>query len=411
MRALNCNITPGFTPTMVKFFAWGAAQFIPITIHYDSLNPARCQLVFADSETATGGGLLYVWAKGAEECRVAQTIPPPGTQVEGASIELKAGTPPFPPGAKRAPWGPDVTCGSCPRPDSYDKILPFTPPGQSVHFMRANAWSVEFPPGVLPFVPEGSSEHPERLITAFLYKYPRALWPTIFAGYAAAGCTHWVLWWPNARQDGVSRAEFIDMCDAIKRAGFFRQIGLVSKDIDPRDQSPAEWRQYLDGDYSAFLAAGAAEEYAVWEWDLFNVPGAPTLDTLAHWGDLAHAVGASFWVHFRPGYTAWQADDRGEAGFWSDLGTHVDGLQFQGDPGWDIGDMQARLVDIYRLFASQGNRVTLRPFEWKAETQFTHDHPTECESDQLGYLALCTKGDATPGGYGFGARGPDGSYV
>lgn len=282
--------------------------------------------------------------------------------------------------------------------------------------MRANAWSLEYPLGFLPFVPSGpsgktggSSEHPERLITAYLYKYPRSMWPAIFDYYRLAGYTHWVLWWPDARSDGLSIQQFIDVARTVKQAGFFTNIGLVSKDLDPRDQTPMQWQFYLDLDFLTMLDSGCGDEYAVWEWDLFNVPGPPTIENFIRWGDLAHSYGKTFWAHFRPGYTAWQSDSRGEQGFWDDLGTHVDGLQYQSNPAWDIGDLQARIVDIYRLFAPRGR--VLRIFETLAETQFTHDHPTELESDQYNALACCTRGEGIPGGYGGGARQPDGSAL
>lgn len=389
-------------------------QSIPVVAVQDPNNPTRVMFRMADDAGPTGTGLnLRVRANGYKEWAGRDVIPPPGGFVEAlTSIELEPSVAPFPPGVKRAPLGPPVTCGSCPSEYSYDKVLPFTPPaGPMRDFMRANAWAVEFPLGFLPYVPEGSSEHPERLQTAYLYKYDRALWPEIFRTYAACGLTHWVLWWPNARADGMSRADFIDMCHTIQAAGFWTNIGLVSKDKDPRDMSPYNWKVYLDADYYTFLDAGAGDEYAVWEWDLFNVPGAPTIEILSHWGDMAHAHGKSFWLHFRSAYCSWQSDERGEVGFWEDMGTHVDGLQYQGDPGWDIGYLQSRLVDILRLFNNQGNRVKLRAFELVAARQFTQDHPNELDGDQIGYLSLCTKGDTFIWGFGGGARMPDGSFV
>lgn len=334
-------------------------------------------------------------------------------------VELGPSVSPFPPGAKRAPWGPPLTCGSCPSPDSYDKFpLPFTPPAQAdVNFMRANAWSLEFPPGFLPFIPSGpsgvtggSSKHPERLLTAYIYKIDQALWPQIFEAYRNAGLTHWVFWWPNARSDGYTLDQFLAVVARVKAEGFFTNIGLVSKDIDSRDQTPAQWSAYLDADYQTMLASGVCDEFAVWEWDLFNVPGDPTLQTFIHWGDMAHAAGKTFWAHFRSGYTSWQSSGD-ERGFWRALGTHVDGLQYQSDQNWDIGQLQSRIVDIYRMFADVGTNRVLRIFETLAEAQFDDDHPTELEGDQYNALALATKGQGTPGGYGGGAREQDGGFI
>ena len=312
--------------------------------------------------------------------------------------------PPFP------PLPPMPVCHSCPRPDSYDQDLPWTPP-VSRDFLRADAWGV--PVDGLPFVPGGSSEHPERLLTAFLYKYDRALWPACFAEHKRRGYTHWVLWWPNARAEDVSLADFVAMCKVIQAAGFYTQVGLNSKDFDARDQSASQWQAQLGPVFAALGAARAADEYAVWEWDAHNIPGQPTLDAFRYCGQQAHAQGASFWAHFLPEHTSWfkDKDPRGRFGFWADLGADVDGLQYQGDPSWDIGQLQAKIVDTLIQFAHQGNQHKLRAFELTALTQFTHDHPTEEEACLTGYLACCTRGPATVWGFGNGARRPSGEAI
>jgi hypothetical protein len=60
----------------------------------------------------------------------------------------------------------------------------------------------------------------------------------------------------------------------------------------------------------ALIAAKAVDEFGVWEWDAFNVPGQPTIQTWKHIGQKAHANGCSF-------------------GLWADLGSDVDGLDYQ----------------------------------------------------------------------------------
>ena len=324
--------------------------------------------------------------------------------------ELRVALGLIPPAPMPQPRGPLVfpSCGSCPRPDSYDKVLPWTPP-QDRDFLRADAWGV--PIEGLPFVPRGSSEHPERLLTAFLYKYDRSLWPTCFTKHKVRGYTHWPLWYPDARADGMSLQDFVAMCKTIQAAKFSTQVGLNSKDFDPRDQTLGQWITRLDPVFHALGEAKAADEYAVWEWDSHNVPGQPTIDAFRYFGQQAHAQSASFWAHFLPGHTSWfkDKDPRGRYGFWDDLGADVDGLQYQADPSWDIGQIQSRLVDMLTQFAKQGNQHKLRAFELTALTQFTHDHPDEDEANALGYLACCTAGPARVYGFGNGARNVDGS--
>lgn len=320
----------------------------------------------------------------------AAVTPPPSTIVRPPLV--------FPP------------CHSCPSLDSYDKVLPWDPP-HTRDYLRADAWGVPIPG--LPFVPEGSSEHPERLLTGFLFKYDESLWPKCFEAHRARGYTHWILWWPDARTDGGwSIDRFVRMCKRIQAEGFYTQIGLNSKRYDPRDQSPAQWRARLDPLFDALGAAKAADEYAVWEWDSHNTPGAPTIETFRYFGQRAHAQGASFWAHFFPEHTSWFADGdpRGRYGFWSDLGRDVDGLQHQAQPSWDVGEIQARLVDTLKQFADQGHVHKLRAFELTALTQFTQDRPTESEANALGYLACCTAhASARVYGYGNGASRPEGS--
>lgn len=302
-------------------------------------------------------------------------------------------------------------CGSCPSPYSYDKTLPWAPPADPA-FIRADFAGVPIPG--LPFVTGGSREHPERILTGFLYKYDRDVWwQTIFDAHAIRGYTHFILWWPNARNDGLSVQQFTDMACAVQQAGFHAQIGLVSKDFDPQDQSPDQWRARLAPIMDALNAAHCADEYAVWEWDSFNIPGQPTLDTLKWIGQQAHAAGATFWIHFLPGHTSWFADGdtRGRYGFYSDLGSDIDGLQYQSNPAWDVGELQSRLVDTLIQFANQGNVHKLRLFETTASSTFSGDHPNEGEADLYNLLGICTVGPARVWGFGNGARWFDGTPV
>lgn len=298
---------------------------------------------------------------------------------------------------------------------SYDHVMPWVPP-VSRDFIRADAWAVPVP--ALPFVAGGSSEHPERLLTPFLYKYDRSLWQACFDAHKARGYTHWILWWPNFHADGGSIEDFVALCKTVQEAGFYTQVGLNSKDFDPRDAEPHAWKARLDMLFDAIGATKAADEYAVWEWDSHNIPGQPTIDTLKHFGQRAHAQGASFWAHFFPEHTSWFADGdpRGRFGFWDDLGADVDGLQYQTRPEWTIQETQARLVDTLSQFGRQGNRHKLRFFEDQATLQFTHDRPDENDGSLRGFLACCTVDnvahtDAKVWGYGNGGFKLDGTAL
>lgn len=103
-RAWNANLTPGFQPAMCSYLNWGTATLLPVTLIYDPHNPARCQIVFALDETATGGGTITIWATGAKVFSGAMNVPDTTTQngreytppQDGVPLELvKAGVNPF----------------------------------------------------------------------------------------------------------------------------------------------------------------------------------------------------------------------------------------------------------------------------------------------------------------------------
>ena len=285
---------------------------------------------------------------------------------------------------------------------NYDKVLPWQPPDIR-DFLRADAWAVNIPG--LPFVPRGSSEHPERLLTYFLHKYPGDLWDDCFKAYKERGYTHWILSWPDARNDGWNIDQFKGLCIDVKNEGFYVHVKLVSKDFDARDNGVFQWKNLLSPVFDTL--SGTVDEYGVWEWDSFNVPGNITINTFKWMGQYAHSQGASFWAHFFPGHTAWFADGSNRFEFWQTLSKDVDGLDYQTDPSWDVPTMQARLVDTLSQFGEEGNIHKLRLFEDQASLQFTHDHPNEYDGALRGYLGCCTidnvkHTDAKVWGYGNG---------
>jgi hypothetical protein len=245
------------------------------------------------------------------------------------------------------------------------------------------------------------------VLTWFLSRYPREFWPRIFACETERGYTHFMVSWPDSRdQDGYSVEQFAGMLRAIESAGFYVRVQLSSKVFDPRDESPEWWAEHLDGPMAAW--AGLVDEYGVWEFDAHNVPGDYTVRILKHMGAVAHSQGASMWAHFLPEHTSWSADERGKDGFWSDLGDDVDGLDYQGEAGWDVGQLQARIRDTLVQFARQGNRHKLRAFELTASRRFANDHPDEDEAAAICFAAIATKGPAPVWGCGDSIRGLDG---
>jgi hypothetical protein len=294
-------------------------------------------------------------------------------------------------------------------PGSYDRTLPWTlPTGPAV--LRADAWGVTLPGA--PWVLGGSSEHPERILSWFLDRFPEEWQAKILWQHGLNGYTHFILSAPDSIQGNEqSLDQFVALCRSVKAVLPYVTVFLGSKLYQPRDQTAAQWIAYVDPIMDALIAAQAVDEFVpAWEWNLFNVPGQTTLDVFRHVGQKAHAAQTSCWLHFSPEVTSWfvNGDPRGRYGFWADLGADVDGLLYQTHPEWSIGETQARLVDTLTQFGQQGLGHKLRFYEDQAELMFSHDRPNEDDANLRGYLACCTNGVSRVYGYGNGARCPNG---
>jgi hypothetical protein len=293
------------------------------------------------------------------------------------------------------------SCGSCPSPTSYDKTLPMAPQS-SRDYLRADCWGVTLPG--LPFVSGGSSEHPERVLSWFFDVYPAVWQPQILTAHATRGYTHFYLSWPDSRvRAGATIASFVQTCLRIKQWGFYVHVKLWSKDFDPGGQNLAQFQASLDPLLDALFAANAVDEGSFWEYDANNT----TQDAVAvhqYFGNRFHAGGASFWCHFLPEHGFWGTGNYSD--WWTALVGAVDGLDYQGNPAYDIGQQQARLVDFLN---ERGGQAKLRAFELYGAAQFSGDHPTEDEANALGYLTICTKANTPTWGCGAGFRAPDGS--
>jgi hypothetical protein len=318
---------------------------------------------------------------------------------------------------------------------SYDKVLPWTPP-QTRDFLRGDFWAVPCPG--LPAVPGGpsggSSEHPERVVTGLDYKYDRGKWwPSMVARHRERGYTHWLRWSSNALYDdpqfggNPSIPKFVDDCGLLHQLGMkYVIVSLTSKVFDPRDPTLQQYQDRVGPLLDALLAARVVDEVIPgFEFDSFNVPGETTVSIFKWVGQTVHPYGVSNWAHFYPHTTAWFADGdpRGRFGFWEDLGTDVDGIDYQADASWDVPELQARIVDTLWTFGEQGNIHKMRLCEDQAIRQFTghpwgsgSEHPNELDGAQRGFYACCTidnvkHTDARLWGYGNGGMDDDGSWL
>jgi hypothetical protein len=315
----------------------------------------------------------------------------------------------------RPPLPPFPICNSCTSPYSYDQTLPWDPPTDDRDFLRANAWAVTVPG--LPWVPGSSSEFPERFLSYLGFKYSKEWQTRGFTATVERAYSHTITSWANFRDEhNASPNAFVDWCGFVKRYVPYNHVMLASKNYDPRDMTPQQYADRFGPVLDALLKANVMDEVCpAWEMNLFNYPGEPTIE-ICKWVGNTAKPGVSTWLHFSPEVTSWFADgdERGRYGFWDDVGTSVDGIDYQTSQYWDIGEMQSHLVDTLNQFAAQGHRHKLRAFELIAMSQFSGEpfgspHPDEDDGDMLGYLCCCTKGPAVVWGYGNGARHVDGS--
>lgn len=327
-----------------------------------------------------------------------------------------------------------------PAPHPYRDTLPWDPP-LSRDFLRGDAWGITLEGA--PFVPGGSSKYPQRMLSWFLDRYPLE-WQWRYLETAASyGYTHVYLSLGDSmgpKNNGPlsppgheqTLAQLIETCDRVHSVISPRDdkplsvhMMLGSKYFHPKDMRLPEYQAVIGPTYQALLRAGCLDEgdevCPGWEWNLWNIPGAPTIDIHKWVGRLAHERGLTCWWHGAPHYTSWFEEGSDRFAFWNTLGRDVDGIDYQADPHWDIDDLQARAVDTLWQFGRAGNVHKFRMFEDIAVLQFD-GHPApgtgrpadEALGRARGYLMCCTidnvhRTDARVWGYGNGGSMPDGS--
>jgi hypothetical protein len=292
------------------------------------------------------------------------------------------------------------------RPDHPDRL-----------FWRGNAWSVTIPG--LPFVPGGSSEQPERCLTWFYDRWDASWRAKIREAYAARGYTHFVLSWPDSRSQGVTVDQFVALALELTDAGFFVHVMLGSKDYDPHDQTWTQLEPLMAPVLRALIAAKAVSSVALWETDLWNIPGAPLQTILDGIANIAVPADVHQWVHFSTERTSWFVDGGNRRSWWQRQNLTLVGILYQDDVNWDMGTRQARLADTQNQFGEPNQQCWLTAdgkfrlvaWEMDAAAQFSNPQPDENQSDMRGYLAVCSPGAVAVAGYGNGARMIDGSVL
>lgn len=172
-------------------------------------------------------------------------------------------------------------------------------------------------PGV-EFIEGAYRENPELVFSWLLHRYSVASQAKILAHFKAAGDEDFLLSWPDF--DGTPQA-FLAQILQVRRAGFRPCVMLCSK-AWPRDIAIL---QILIGPVLPMLKQGGVPRVCV-GWELnFLPPGSVKVDPpdlgvlqpLIDWlAPIIQSWGAFLYVHFEPGYGAWQQDGLMFADFW-----------------------------------------------------------------------------------------------
>lgn len=226
------------------------------------------------------------------------------------------------------------------------------PPNPTRDYLRGDMWGVEMPGA--PWIPGVSSKHPERILSWFVDRYPLDFQRAYLTKYAGFGYSHLYLSPPDSIQGaGHTLAEFVATVNRVKQYVPFVGIMLGSKVYQPHDMTPSAWAAYVDPLLDALLPV--ADEFSIWEFDLWNRTAPDAVEIWKHIGDRAHSAGRSCWLHFSPHVTSWfkDQDPRGRYGFYDDLNTSIDGINYQGVSDWTTQDAADRAVDTLHQFGTQ----------------------------------------------------------
>jgi hypothetical protein len=321
------------------------------------------------------------------------------------------------------------TPGGPPQPvwatSNYDKTLWFDVPQEpSVGFYRGNFCGIALPDGLSPLpgmagytVP--SYKHPP-VMALDIPRFPVDQQIALLDAYASRGYTHLQCSIGHAAEQGLSIDAYIDYCGRARQfVPFLDHWFLGGGNWNARDMAIDYWRPIVDPWIDALLANDLIDCACVgWQLDGYNtgtprmVDGrlqSPIQSIIDHFADRLVSLGKKLGTHWM----------NAEGGAWNDPYDRVrwwrvenrDKLQFwhdQGDVDHPIDLYQAKLVD--KVWPLEGTDAKLVVYECSAQAQFDL-RCTEDQGDLKSYLLLCTKVAVPFGGYGNGARRPDGSSL
>jgi hypothetical protein len=387
---------------------------------------------FSDHNIGGEEGDLFVWD--INGCTILNSTHPapegPGyfRLPKDGPVDITLTVLPFSKTPRPIPEIPRSPLPPFPTPIDYRTSLPWDLPANPTRdFLRADSWGVVMPGA--PPVP-GTLREYDRIFSWFLDRYTKQFQHDYLMKYGGYRYSHILLSYADScgpvdnpgktPGNGQTLQQFIDFCGYVKGYIPYVRVRLGSKDFTPWNMDLSQFRSYFDPVIDALIAAKVVDELdAGWEWNLWNIPGTPTIDIFRYVGQRAHNAGLSSWMHFSPHVTSWfkDGDPRGRFGFYSDLQNDVDGIDYQTmGTAWDNKMLQDRMVDTLWQFGTTGNTYKMRMDEDYAFMMSDNPIPTPDDANLRGYIGCCTIDDARwttakVWGYGNGGRRPDGTLL
>lgn len=330
-------------------------------------------------------------------------------------------------------------------PGDYPTALPFTPPkARSLDFYRGNFCGLHLPGA--PFVPGSNDRFPETVMACLLDNYPEAFQHEYLEAYAKAGYTHLQRSVGHAMYYGHSPQDYFRLSRmAREQYGLYCDHWILGGEaLKTPDQDAGYWAPILDPILSEIVNSGTMDLCCVgWQLDQLNNnrPGNALISIIAyvaetipqstplytHWMNEALAwwkTGGEVWTDR---YGSLNVTDRFT--WWQAMQPYLTGGHHQGNTTMaltDPGLYQAKILDTLDYFGGDtgkgnmgqshrggGSRpFALTAFECTAQDQFD-GRCSELDGDRAGYLLMCTTSHTglPMGGYGNGARRPDGTAL
>lgn len=327
-----------------------------------------------------------------------------------------------------------------PQPQTYEHVLPFTPPsGPDLYFVRANFCGIRIKGA--PVVPGSNPANPELVMSALLDNYPRDIQERYLETYASYGYTHLQRSLGHALGYGHGFDNYCALTAKAQSYGLFADHWLLgareSAELFVPNQDGPYWRPIIKPYIDEMRYRGLIDSACVcWQMDQMQqgAPGNPTISIIAMIAELLPSDVPLYthWVNdamawWKTGGEAWNGFNvHDRFSWWQAMQPYLTGGYYQGDTTLAIHDpttYQGKIRDTLNPFSdgrmgkSRRNgekNFAMIAYENTAQSQFD-GACSEDQGDLTGYILTCTTSDGGTGGvmagYGNGTRMPDGSAL